>query len=147
MLRFDDVNAMHEVSSNLKGIDLSETVKSGDKLTIEKALADISANGTFSADSLDVPFTLTVRELKTNNDVLNNLKNLEVPGQLYGSLSAPRIKVEVDDNLKDAAVDAAKEKAKAEAKKEADKQMNKALESDEAKDLKNKASEGLKKFF
>ena len=143
LLRFDDANPMHEIYSNLKGIDLSKTIKTGDKLTLEKAFADISANGTFSTDSLDIPFTLTIRELKTNNDVLNTLKNLEMPGKIYGSLTAPRIKVEFDDKLKDAAIAAAKQKAK----DEAGKQMNKALESDQAQKLKDKASQSLKKFF
>lgn len=146
-LRFDDPAAPHQIFANMKNVDMAEAIKTGDDLTIEEGLADLSADGTFSTDSLDIPFTLTVRELKTSNEILNNLKNLEVPGKLYGSLTSPRIKVELDDNLKDAAVDAAKQKAKDEAKKEADKQINKALESDEAKELKDKASEGLKKFF
>ena len=146
-LHFEDPAAMHTIFANVKDVDFGKAVKSGDKLKIEKGIADIKADGSFSTDSLEVPFTLTVRELKTNNDIVNNLKNLEVPGRLYGSLTAPRIKVELDDDLKDAAIDAAKEKAKDEARKEAEKQMNKALESDEAKELKEKASKSLKKFF
>ncbi|MDF7822965.1 DUF2062 domain-containing protein [Pontiellaceae bacterium B12227] len=146
-LRFDDSTAAHRIFANLKEVDLGKAIKSGDKLKVEEGKADIKADGSFSTDALEVPFTLTVRELKTNNDIINNLKNLEVPGKLYGSLTSPRIKVELDDNLKDAAIDAAKEKAKEEAKKEAEKQLNKALESDEAKELKEKASKSLKKFF
>ena len=94
-------------------------------------------------DTLDVPFSLLVRDLKTDNETLNQLKQLEVPGTLYGSLLSPRVKVDVSDQLKDAVVDAAKEQAKAEAKKAADKEINKALESEEAQDVKKK----LKGFF
>lgn len=143
VLRFDDASAMHEASANLKDVDMSNAIKPNDKLTIEKATADISASGKFSTDALDVPFTLLIRDLKTNNDVLNNLKQLELPGTLYGSLASPRVKVEMDDQLKDAAVDAAKAKAKEEAKEAAEKEMNKALESDEAQELKGK----LKSLF
>jgi uncharacterized protein (TIGR03546 family) len=154
VLRFDDMNAPNNVALNLQGIDMAEVIETGDSLQIETGIADLAANGTFTTDSLDIPFTLTVRELETSNEVINNLKNLAIPGKLYGSLTSPRITVELDDNLKDAAIDAAKaraneevEKAKDEAKKAADEQINKALESEKAQDLKNKASDSLKKFF
>ncbi|MDZ8118683.1 hypothetical protein [Pontiella agarivorans] len=143
VLHFEDPAAPHEISASFKNVDLAKAVKTGDDLKLEKGLADISAGGTFSSKTLDVPFTLTVRELKTNNDIVNNLKNIDVPGRLYGSLALPKVKVELDDNLKDAALDAAKAKAKEEVKKEAAKQLDKALDSDEAKDLKDK----FKKLF
>jgi uncharacterized protein (TIGR03546 family) len=146
VLRFDDYTAMHEVAANMKGVDVSDSFNT-ENLTVKKAVADITADGRFSVDSLDLPFTLLVSDLETDNETVNALKKLELPGKLYGSLASPRIKVELNDQLKDAVVDAAKEKAKEEAQKEAEKQMNKALESDEAQDLKNKASEGLKKLF
>jgi len=146
-LHFEGPALMHQLMANVKGIDIADTVKTGDSLKIEEGKADLSLNGEFSTEKLDVPFTLLVRDLKTDNSTINSLGKLEIPGQLYGTLLSPRVKVELDDNLKDAAVDAAKAKAKEEAKKEADKQINKALESDEAKDLKNKASDSLKKFF
>ncbi|MDF7799637.1 hypothetical protein P4C99_09175 [Pontiellaceae bacterium B1224] len=153
VLRFDDMNAPNDIAFNLKGIDMAEVVETGDSLQIETGIADLSANGTFSTDSLDIPFSLTVRELKTSNEIINNLKNIALPGKLYGSLTSPRITVEIDDNLKNAAIDAAKaraneevEKAKAAAQQKADEQINKALESEKAQDIKNKASEGLKKF-
>ena len=147
VLRFDDPAAMHELAVNMKNVDIGDSIKAGDSFKVEGGKADIRAEGKFSTDALDLPFTLNVRDLKTNNDTINNLKQLEVPGQLYGTLTSPRVKVDIGDQLKDAVVDAVKEKAKEEAKKEAQKQMDKALESEEAQDLKKKASEGLKKFF
>ncbi len=137
-LHFEAPNLMHTLKANVKGIDAADAVKVGDTLKIEEAKADISVDGTFSADSLDLPFSLLVRDLKTDNEVLNSLGKLEIPGKLYGSLLLPRVKIELGDNLKEAAVEAAKTKAKEEAKKEAEKQLNKALESDEAQDIKNK---------
>lgn len=147
VLRFDDPTAAHEITANVKGVSIGDSINAGDSLKIEDGKVDISANGTFSTEAIHIPFTLLVRDLKTDNEILNNLKQLKLPGTLYGSLLSPRVKVELGDNLKGAAVDAVKEKAKAEAKKAAKKEMNKALESDEAKELKGKASDALKKLF
>ncbi|QBG48512.1 DUF2062 domain-containing protein [Verrucomicrobia bacterium S94] len=137
-LHFEAPNLMHTLMAHVKNIDIADVVKTGDKLNIEEGKADLSLNGEFSAANLDLPFSLTVHDLKTDNDILNSLGKLEIPGKLYGSLLLPRVKVEFDENLKEAAVDAAKEKAKAEVKKEAEKQLNKALESDGAKEFKDK---------
>ncbi len=147
VLRFDDPAAPHEMAANLKGISIGDSIKAGDSLKIEDGKADISANGTFSVEALDIPFTILVRDLKTDNEMLNNLKQLELPGTLYGTLLSPRVKVDIGDNLKDAVVGAAKEQVKEEAKKAAQKEIDKALESDEAKELKGKASDALKKLF
>ena len=147
VLHFDDPSALHEIQANLKGIDISKAVKTGDKLKIEEGKADLSAKGSFSLDTLNIPFTLLVHDLKTNNETLNALPRLELPGKLYGSLLSPRVKVEISDQLKDAAIDAAKEKAKAEAKKAVQKELDKALDSDDAKQLKSKAKDALKGLF
>jgi uncharacterized protein (TIGR03546 family) len=152
VLRFDDPAAMHQLLANVKNIEIGDSIDAGDALKVKGGKADIKADGKFSLDNLDVPFTLTVRDLETDNATLNALDKMEMTGSLYGTLSSPRVKVELGD-LKDAVTDAAKakakeeaEKAKAKAKKMANEEINKALESDEAKDLKNKATEGLKKF-
>ncbi|MEE9369126.1 MAG: hypothetical protein V3V05_09745 [Pontiella sp.] len=147
VLRFDDPAAANQLIANVKNVSIGDMIKTGDSLKIEDGKADISINGTFTVDSLDAPFTILVRDLKTDNSTLNNLKQIELPGKLYGSLLSPRVKVELGDNLKNAAVDAAKQQAKDEAKKAAEKEMNKALESDEAKEIKGKASDALKKLF
>lgn len=147
VMRFDDPSAANQIVLNLKNIDIADQVKTGERLSIESGMADISAEGSFSSDTLDIPFTLDVRELKTNNETINNLKQIEIPGKLYGTLRAPRVKVDIGDNLKNAVVGAAKEKAKEEAKKAAEQEVNKALESEEAQDIKNKAGDALKKLF
>jgi uncharacterized protein (TIGR03546 family) len=146
-LRFDDPAASHELFANIKNVEIGDAIKTGDTLKIESGKADVKADGKFSTSMLDVPFTLAVRELKTDNETLNSLKNLEIPGKLGGSLLSPRIKVDLNDQLKDAVVDAAKERAKDEAKKAAQKELDKALESDEAQEIKGKASDALKKLF
>jgi hypothetical protein len=147
VLRFDDPAAAHELLINMKNVSIGDAIKTGDRLKIEDGKADISINGTFSFDALDAPFTVLVRDLKTNNETLNALEQIELPGKLYGSLTSPRIKVELGDNLKSAVVGAAKEKAKEEAKKAASKELDKALQSDEAKEAKQKAKDALKKLF
>jgi uncharacterized protein (TIGR03546 family) len=146
-LHFEDPDARHEVAVNLKALDFAHAIKTGDKLKIEEGLVDVSAKGAFSTESLDLPFDLTVHNLKTNNEMINNLKTFEVPGKLYGSLSSPRVKIDFNDKLKTAAVAAVKEKAKEEAKKAVEKELNKVLGSGDADNLKNKAAEALKKLF
>lgn len=143
VLHFDDPTAQHELTANMKNVSIADAIKTGDALAIEDGKADVSINGSFSVDALDLPFTVLVRELKTNNETLNALKNFELPGKLYGSLLSPRVKIDFGDNLKNAAVGAAKAKAKEEAQKEIDK----ALESEEAEELKSKAKDALKGLF
>ncbi len=147
VLHFENLALQHEISANMKNVSIGDSIKTGDSLKIEDGKVDITANGKFSADTLEVPFSLLVRDLKTDNSTLNSLKQIELPGKLYGSLLSPRVKVDLGDNLKNAVVGAAKDKAKEEAKKAAEKEMNKALESDEAKELKGKANDALKKLF
>ncbi len=147
VLRFDDPAAQHELTMNMKNIEIGDAIKASENLKIESGKVDLSAHGTFSADTLDIPFSLLVRDLKTDNEMLNHLQSLEVPGKLYGALVSPRIKVELSDHLKSAVVDAAKEKAKDEAKKVANKELDKALQSEEAQEAKAKAKDAFKKLF
>ncbi|MEA2069416.1 MAG: hypothetical protein U9P12_09460, partial [Verrucomicrobiota bacterium] len=147
VLRFDDPAAQHELFANMKNVEIGDSIKVGDSLKIESGKADISANGNFSTDTIDIPFTLLVRDLKTDNEMLNNLKQTELPGRLYGSLLSPRVKIDLNDQLKDAVVGAAKEKAKEEARKAANKELDKTLQSEEAEEMKSKATDALKKLF
>lgn len=147
VLRFDDPSASNELVANMKDVSIGDSINTGDSLKIEDGKADVFINGTFTADSLDLPFTVQVHDLKTDNATLNNLKQLELPGKLHGSLVSPRVTVDIGDNLKNAVVDAAKEKAKEEAKAAAQKEVDKALESDEAQEIKSKATDTLKKLF
>ena len=147
VLRFDDPAVPHELAANFENVSIGDAIKTGNSLKIEDGKADISIGGTFSADSLDAPFTILVRDLKSDNEMLNALKQIELPGKLYGSLLSPRVKVDLGDNLKSAVFGAAKERAKEDAKKAAEKEIDKALESEEAEELKSKASDALKKLF
>ncbi len=147
VLHFEDPAAPHKLTANLKNIEIGDAFKTGGSLNIESGKADLSASGTFSTDTLDIPFILLVRDLKTDNSTLNNLPKLELPGKLYGTLISPRVKVELSDQLKNAVVDAAKEKVKDEAKKAATKELEKAMERDDVKEAKTKASNALKKLF
>ncbi|WP_372808877.1 DUF2062 domain-containing protein [Pontiella sp.] len=152
VLRFDDPAAMNDLVANIENFEIGDSLDAGEALQVKGGKADLKADGKFSTDRLDVPFTLNVRDLETDNATLNALDKMEMTGVLYGRLSSPRVKVELGD-LKDAVTDAAKakakeeaEKAKAKAKKMANEEINKALESDEAKELRGKATEGLKKL-
>jgi uncharacterized protein (TIGR03546 family) len=147
VLRFDDPAAQHQITANLKGIAIGDSIRTPDSLKIEDGTADISFDGKFSADALDIPFTLNVRNLKTNNDTINALKNIQLPGKLYGTLLSPRIKVDLGDRLKDAVVGAAKEKAREEAKKAAQEEIDKAMQSEDAQEIKSKAKDALKGLF
>ena len=143
VLRFDDPAALHEIAVNLNNISISDVVKTGDQLNIEDGRADVTIDGKFSADAIDAPFTILAHDLKTDNETLNQLKSIKLSGRLSGSLIAPRVRVDIGDNLKNAVTDAAKAKAKEAAKD----QIDQALQGEEAEELKSKARETLKGLF
>lgn len=145
-------------------------------LDVNDGKADLSAKGTFSSNALDLPFTVLIRNLKaqveegksvmgmdakTANEVFSSMEQLEIDGALGGSLRSPRVKIDYDKltaNMKQALVSAGKkelanrataeaDKAKAAAKEKVGEELDKALQGEEAKEIKAKASDALKKLF
>jgi uncharacterized protein (TIGR03546 family) len=161
VLRFDDPAAMNEVAVNLTGIAIGDSIETGDALplNIQDGKADIKSSGTFSADQLNLPFSIVIHDLKadaeegktvmgmdsaTATEVFSSMAMIEIDGSLGGSLLSPRIKIDLEKltaNMKTALVAAGKkelanrankevDKAKEEAQKQAGEQLNKLLGGD-----------------
>jgi len=135
-LRFDDPAAAHEVMVKMKGIALDGETSGSFPVNLNDGKADILANGTFTTDALHVPFVLFAHDLKAE------INELEIEGELCGTLAAPRVSINYD-KLKSAFAAAGKKKLT----DRADKEMDKLKDSDEVKDAKKKAKDALKKLF
>jgi len=178
VLRFDSPAAQHALSMNFKGIAIGDAMETSDSfpVNINDGKADLKADGTFSIDVLQIPFTVTVHDLKadveegqtvmgmdaeTATEVFSSMEQLEIEGVLTGALDSPRVKIDYEKltaNIKQALVAAGKkelanranaemDKAKEQAKEKATEELDKALQSDEAEEVKTKAKDALKKLF
>ncbi len=174
VLRFDDPTAQNELSINLTGMPLGDTLETSDSfpININDGKVDLKASGTFSANELTLPFTLLVHNLKakvedgqtimgmdsqTATEVLSSMEKLEIDGSLSGALASPRIEIDYEKltaNMKQALIAAGKKELSTRADKEIDKakekagkELDKLMESDEANEAKQKAKEALKGFF
>ena len=80
-------------------------------LLLAGAALSFATNGTFSADELNLPFTIVVHDLKANveegktvmgmdaataTEVFSSMEQIEIDGGLGGSLLSPRIKIDYD---------------------------------------------------
>ena len=178
VLRFDDPAAPHAVQIKMSGISIGESIETSESFPVDirDGMADLHAAGTFSVDTLDVPFTLLLRELKadveegetvmgmdsaTATEVLSSMEQLNIEGALGGSLLQPRVSIDYDKltaNMKDALIAAGKEelanranaemdKAKEELKAQAGEELKKALGGEEGASVENQAKDALKKLF
>ena len=174
VLRFDNPTAQHELAVNLSGVSIAGTVETSDSFPVNMndGKVDIKANGTFSANELSLPFTLLVHDLKadveegqtvmgmdsqTATEVFSSMEELEVDGSLGGSLLAPRVNIDYEKlsaNMKQALIAAGKKELANRANKEIDKareqagkELDKLMESDDAKETKQKAKDALKGLF
>ncbi len=178
VLRFDDPDAQHALTANLEGIAMGAAVETSDSFPVDinDGTADIKADGTFSAAAIQIPFTITVHDLKahvekgqtvmgmdaeTATEVFNSIEQLVIDGTLEGTLTSPRVKIDYDKlsaNMKEALVAAGKkelsnranaemDQAKDTAKAKAGEELDKAMQSEEAEEVKTKAKDALKKLF
>ncbi len=178
VLRFDDPTALHAISVNLAGIPIGDALETSDSFPVEvtEGKVDVKLDGNFSADSIKIPFSLLVHNLKANveegeevmgmdsltaSEVLSSMEQFEIDGSLGGSLVSPRISIDygkLTANMKDALVAAGKkelsnranaemDKAKEELKKQAGAEINKALGGEEGGSVQDKAKDAFKKLF
>ncbi len=176
-LRFDDPAAPHKLLANAKNISLSG-VETSDKFPVNmnEGKVDIKTDGSFSADKLNLPFTLLVHNLKaeveegkkvlgmdakTAAEVLSSMETIELDGSLTGTLKSPDIdydKEKLMGNMKEALVAAGKKELSERADKEMDKakdklkekggeELNKALGGKEGESTEEKTKGLLKKIF
>lgn len=138
---FSAPGARHDLGLDLRKVDLSKVGALSSKLpfVVEKGMADITAEGQFSSDSIDIPFTVKASGLSVQSRegkqafgldaesaraMLAGLRTLDITGGVGGSLAAPRLRIEkgaLTELAKQAAKEAAKGKVRAEAGKAIDK--------------------------
>jgi len=178
VLRFDNPSASHALTLNLNDIPIGEAFETSPSfpLNIKDGLADIKADGLFSADVLSIPFAITVHNLEaeaeegqsvmgmdaaTATEVFSSMETLEIDGSLGGTLLTPRVSIDYDKltaNMKDALLAAGKkelanranaemDKAKEELKSQAGEEINKLLGGEEGESTQDKAKSALKKLF
>jgi uncharacterized protein (TIGR03546 family) len=178
VLRFDNPDAKHAMTANVENISLKDTVETSEAFPVDinDGKAAVKADGTFSVDALNIPFTIAASDLKadveagetimgmdavTATEVFNSIEQLEIEGTLTGALNSPRIEVDYDKlsaSIKEALVaagkkelskraDAEMDKAKEELKKQAGEELDKAMQSKEAEEAKSKATDAIKKLF
>lgn len=178
VLHLEDPDAQHELTVNFNNLALGGAVETSDSfpLNIHDGKADITANGTFTADQLDLPFAIVVRDLKagveegqtvmgmdseTATEVFSSIEQLEIEGALSGSLTSPRVDIDYDKltaNMKEALVAAGKkalskrankemDKAKDELMKQGGEELDKLLGGEEGGSTEEKAKGLLKKLF
>jgi len=126
--RFDQPGEQHRISLNLRDIALGQAIALSKDvpLDVQHGRADLQAAGGFLTDAVDVPFTVTVKDLQagtregrpvlgmdpnTAREAFKHLDVLTVRGSVVGALASPRIKLDtrrILADLKDALIKAGK---------------------------------------
>ncbi len=128
VLRFDSPNTPHTLAVHVNALNFGKHLETSDSFPIsfEEGKVDISTEGTFSLDGIELPFSLLVHGMKADVDeggkilgmdadlaseVFTSVEQLSIEGALIGPLYAPRVKVDVDKltaNLKQSLIAAGK---------------------------------------
>ncbi|MBN2685374.1 MAG: hypothetical protein JXR40_08855 [Pontiellaceae bacterium] len=127
-LRFDAPDTPHALEVHVKALNFGKHLETSDSFPIsfQEGKVDISTEGTFSLDGIELPFTLLVHGMKADvekggkilgmdadlaGEVFASIEQLTIEGSLIGALYAPRVKVDVDKltaNLKQSLIAAGK---------------------------------------
>lgn len=128
VLRFDSPNTPHTLAVHVNALNFGKHLETSDSFPIsfEEGKVDISTEGTFSLDGLELPFSLLVHGMKADvdeggeilgmdavlaADVFASVEQLSIEGSLIGPLYAPRVNVDMDKltaNLKQSLIAAGK---------------------------------------
>ena len=173
VLHFENPERPHELSVHLPDVPLS-AIRTADAfpLELQAGTLDLNLDGTFTADRLDLPLSLLVRNLKAKSDenksvmgmdaktadeVFASLQRLQIDGALGGSILRPTVSVDYEKlsaNLKSALVAAGKKELSRRADKELDKlgekageQLDRYIGEGQGKAATKKAKGLLKKLF
>lgn len=175
-LRFDDPQSNHELLVNVSDMSLGESMAMSKQipLDIKDGKMDAKISGEFSADELNLPFSILVRDLKANakegeqvlgmdsataNEVFSSLEQIEIVGSFEGALLSPKVNVNYErlmSTVQDALLKAGKkaltdranaemEKAEAMVKDKADEELDKVKKKVDA-EIKDKLGDSLKSF-
>ncbi len=127
-LRFDDPQSNHELLVDVQNMPLGDSVKMSEQipLDIKDGKMDAKTSGEFSANELNLPFSIMVHDLKANvkegesvlgmdhataKEVFASLEQIEIVGSLEGSLLLPKVKIDHDrllSSIKEALIKAGK---------------------------------------
>lgn len=152
---FHDPSLLHKVALSLSELDLGEGggLTEDAPIAVKDGNANVDLEGRFSADEVDIPFTVDLSKLQaqgksgksvlgmdpeTAQKVFENIDTLQLAGAIQGSLGSPRVVLDTEKtlaSLKSALAEAGKQ----ELMKRAGKQIDKATE-----EIKGKAGEQIK---
>lgn len=119
-LNFHQPGLGHHLEANIEGIPVGGVIKTSEKapVKLEGGRAAVSASGSFSAEAVDIAFTVTLTDFTaslregrsmlgldrdTAQKILSNLKRLRVSGSLEGPPHLPRLKLDLRKTLDDIA--------------------------------------------
>ena len=128
VLRFDSPNTPHTLAVHVNALNFGKHLETSDSFPIsfEEGKVDISTEGTFLPDGIELPFSLLVHGMKADvdeggkilgmdaalaADVFASVEQLSIEGSLIGPLYAPRVNVDMDKltaNLKQSLIAAGK---------------------------------------
>jgi uncharacterized protein (TIGR03546 family) len=160
-LHFEAVDQPHDLALNFSALPIGNLETGEDiPLHINEGNMSLQMKGTFDTQSVNLPFSLTLTDLKSAmkegesiagiepevaNRVIGSLNTLSIEGSIEGSLLAPKVTIDreaLTKQLNDTLVAAGKE----ELKQRAGKEINKLLEK-EGGDVEEKTKGLLKKLF
>ena len=126
VMNFDDPAKPHSFLLDLAGLPIKDALSDKAPVGVDGGQADLKAEGTFTAEMLNIPFTVALAGLQaqaregksvlgldpaTAQQVFQNLKELTLAGSIVGSPGSPRLKLDeqkVLAGMKDAMVAAGK---------------------------------------
>jgi len=144
---FESPDAQHELTLAIPGIAVGDAVKLTDAVpvSVENANADLNAEGTFSAEALDLSITIHLTDLQVGKsgtsgalgmdadatrEIFSQFDELTIRATLTGTPENPRVRVEGDKilaDMRDSLVAAGKKELAQRAGKELDKALGDAL--------------------
>ena len=144
---FETPDAPHELQLQIPEIAVGDAVKltSAVPVSVDKAKADLQAQGTFSAEALDLAVTIHLTDLQVSKsgtsaalgmdadatrDIFSQLDELTIRAALTGTPENPRVRVEGDKilaDVRDSLVAAGKKELAQRAGKELDRALGDAL--------------------
>ena len=150
---FSQAGAGHRIRLNAPGVPIGDAIGLSDNAPVSVAggTADIKIDGTFTADSLNIPVTLNVTGLQaqaregekvlgldpaTAQEVFASLKEIALNAEVYGKPDSPRVRVDEKQllaSLKESLIKAGKAELANRANRELEKLKGQATEKIQGK--------------
>jgi hypothetical protein len=115
--RFDTPDAMNRLEINVPRISLGDDLKFSDKIPVDikHGFVSITAKGKFSRERSKIPFSINLSNLAArpsdgkallgldpdiSRAMLENIEEVQLTGEITGSLTSPRVRFDTDAILK-----------------------------------------------